>query len=59
MRPFILRRLKTDKNIIQDLPEKQEMNVFCGLTMEQAEIYQKLVEESMGEIESAEGSRFS
>ncbi|MDJ0900004.1 MAG: DEAD/DEAH box helicase [Xenococcus sp. MO_188.B8] len=55
VRPFILRRLKTDQNIIQDLPEKQEMNVFCGLTMEQAEIYQKLVEESMGEIEEAEG----
>ena len=55
VRPFILRRLKTDKNIIQDLPEKQEMNVFCGLTMEQAEIYQKLVEESMGEIEEAVG----
>ncbi|ELS04038.1 DNA/RNA helicase, superfamily II, SNF2 family [Xenococcus sp. PCC 7305] len=55
VRPFILRRLKTDKNIIQDLPEKQEMNVFCGLTMEQAEIYQKLVEESLGEIEEAVG----
>ncbi|MEM9274732.1 MAG: DEAD/DEAH box helicase [Cyanobacteria bacterium P01_F01_bin.143] len=55
VRPFILRRLKTDKNIIQDLPEKQEMNVFCGLTIEQAEIYQKLVEESMVEIESADG----
>ncbi len=55
VRPFILRRLKTDRNIIQDLPEKQEMNVFCGLTMEQAEIYQKLVEESMGEIEEASG----
>ncbi|VEP11529.1 DNA/RNA helicase, superfamily II, SNF2 family [Hyella patelloides LEGE 07179] len=55
VRPFILRRLKTDTNIIQDLPEKQEMNVFCGLTTEQAEIYQKLVDESMEKIDNAEG----
>ncbi|OKH36871.1 ATP-dependent helicase [[Phormidium ambiguum] IAM M-71] len=55
VQPFILRRLKTDRSIIQDLPEKQEMNVFCGLTAEQAELYQKLVEESLAEIESSEG----
>jgi len=53
--PFILRRLKTDKNIIQDLPEKQEMNVFCGLTTEQAEIYQQLVDKSLEEIEDSDG----
>ena len=55
VRPFILRRLKTDTNIIQDLPEKQEMNVFCGLTTEQADLYQQLVAESMEAIESSEG----
>lgn len=55
VRPFILRRLKTDQKIIQDLPEKQEMNVFCGLTTEQANLYQKLVDQSMSAIESAEG----
>ena len=55
VRPFILRRLKTDTSIIQDLPEKQEMNVFCGLTNEQADVYQKLVEESMGAIEESDG----
>jgi SNF2 family DNA or RNA helicase len=55
VQPFILRRLKTDKDIIQDLPEKQEMNVFCGLSKEQAEIYQELTEKSLSEIESAEG----
>jgi SNF2 family DNA or RNA helicase len=55
VQPFILRRLKTDKDIIQDLPEKQEMNVFCGLSAEQASLYQKLVDESLVEIESAEG----
>ncbi|HEY9872993.1 MAG TPA: DEAD/DEAH box helicase [Candidatus Obscuribacterales bacterium] len=52
---FILRRLKTDRTIIQDLPEKQEMNVFCGLSAEQATLYQKIVDESLGEIEEAEG----
>jgi SNF2 family DNA or RNA helicase len=55
VQPFILRRLKTDREIIQDLPEKQEMTVFCGLTAEQAELYQKVVEDSLGEIDSAEG----
>ncbi|PLZ89248.1 ATP-dependent helicase [Fischerella muscicola CCMEE 5323] len=55
VQPFILRRLKTDREIIQDLPEKQEMNVFCGLSLEQAELYQKVVEESLAEIETAEG----
>ena len=53
--PFILRRLKTDKNIIQDLPDKQEMNVFCGLSAEQAELYQQLVDNSLEEIEDADG----
>ncbi|MBD2125620.1 DEAD/DEAH box helicase [Microcoleus sp. ZQ-A2] len=55
VQPFILRRLKTDKDIIQDLPDKQEMNVFCGLSAEQATLYQKLVDESLIEIESSEG----
>ncbi len=55
VRPFILRRLKTDKSIIQDLPEKQEMTVFCGLSQEQAQLYQQLVEQSLATISGAEG----
>ncbi|HYW21426.1 MAG TPA: DEAD/DEAH box helicase [Nodularia sp. (in: cyanobacteria)] len=55
VQPFILRRLKTDRDIIQDLPEKQEMTVFCGLAAEQAALYQQVVEASLAEIESAEG----
>ncbi len=55
VQPFILRRLKTDRDIIQDLPEKQEMTVFCGLSAAQATLYQRLVEESLAEIESASG----
>ncbi len=55
VRPFILRRLKTDKTIIQDLPEKQEMTVFCGLSSEQAELYQELVDNTLTEIEEKTG----
>ncbi|MGK7933072.1 MAG: DEAD/DEAH box helicase [Microcystaceae cyanobacterium] len=55
VRPFILRRLKTDKMIIQDLPEKQEMTVFCGLSQEQAKLYQMLVDQSLAAINESEG----
>lgn len=53
--PFVLRRLKTDKSIISDLPEKNEMKVWCSLTPEQATLYQAVVEDMMAEIESSEG----
>lgn len=43
--PFILRRVKTDKNIIKDLPDKVEQKVYCELTTEQASIYQSIVNE--------------
>ena len=55
VQPFILRRLKTDKNIIQDLPEKQEMNVYCGLSSEQAKIYRELVNDSLEKINESMG----
>ncbi len=53
--PFILRRLKTDKTIIKDLPRKMEMKVFCPLTREQAGLYTAVVRESLKAIEEAEG----
>jgi SNF2 family DNA or RNA helicase len=53
--PFLLRRLKTDKSIIADLPEKQEMKVFCNLTKEQASLYEAVVRDAQEAIESAEG----
>jgi len=53
--PFILRRLKTDKSIISDLPEKMEMKVFCTLTKEQASLYEAVVKETMSSLKSAEG----
>jgi SNF2 family DNA or RNA helicase len=51
--PFVLRRLKTDKSIISDLPEKQEMKVWCNLTQEQATLYQATVTDMMSRIEDA------
>jgi non-specific serine/threonine protein kinase len=53
--PFVLRRLKTDRSIIADLPEKVEMKVFCNLTREQATLYQAVVDEMMEKIEASEG----
>ena len=51
--PFILRRVKTDKNIIKDLPEKIEQKVYCQLTKEQATIYQAIVNETTEKLQSA------
>jgi SNF2 family DNA or RNA helicase len=53
--PFILRRVKTDPRVIQDLPDKLEMKVYCTLTQEQASLYQATVDESMNAVELAEG----
>jgi SNF2 family DNA or RNA helicase len=52
--PFILRRLKTDKSVIADLPDKLEMKVWCNLTPEQASLYQATVDDMMTRIEAAE-----
>ena len=49
--PFVLRRLKTDPTIIQDLPEKLEMKVYCSLTQEQVTLYQAVVEEQLLAVE--------
>jgi hypothetical protein len=51
--PFCLRRLKTDKTIISDLPDKQEMKVWCNLTAEQASLYQATVDDMLSQIEAA------
>ncbi len=55
VRPFILRRVKTDLTIIQDLPDKLEHKVYCTLTPEQATLYQAVVEDAMLQVEEAEG----
>lgn len=53
--PFILRRLKTDKSIISDLPDKIENNRYCSLTGEQAALYQNAVDQALQSIEGLEG----
>lgn len=52
--PFILRRVKTDRSIIADLPEKTELTRVVNLTAEQAGLYQALVDELMVEIDGAD-----
>jgi superfamily II DNA or RNA helicase len=51
--PFILRRLKTDRSIISDLPEKLELNEWVGLSAEQRKLYNRTVEESLDAIARA------
>ncbi len=53
--PFVLRRLKTDKSVIADLPEKMEMKVFCTLTKEQASLYEAVVNETLKGLDKTEG----
>ncbi len=53
--PFILRRLKSDRTIIDDLPEKMEMKVYCNLTREQGSLYAAVVDEAMEALTAADG----
>lgn len=53
--PYILRRLKSDKKIISDLPDKTEMQTYCSLSKEQIQLYQQAVKELERQLEEAEG----
>jgi SNF2 family DNA or RNA helicase/uncharacterized Zn finger protein len=53
--PFILRRCKSDRTIIADLPEKIENNKYCSLTKEQTAIYQEILNASLVQIAEKEG----
>ena len=55
--PFILRRLKTDRSITDDLPDKRETKQYCSLTREQATLYQAVLREAETRLESAEGMK--
>jgi len=55
VRPFVLRRLKTDPKVTADLPEKVESREFCPLSPEQASMYEKAVHTMLGEVDRAEG----
>ncbi|GHT40224.1 helicase [Bacteroidia bacterium] len=52
--PFMMRRMKSDKTIISDLPDKIEQNQFAQLTKQQAALYQKTMQAAMEEIEGYE-----
>jgi hypothetical protein len=57
VRPYILRRLKTDKTVIADLPEKTEVTAFCQLSRKQAALYKQAVEELAEALNGADGIR--
>jgi len=54
VRPYILRRLKTDKSVVADLPDKTEIKAFCNLTRKQAALYQEMVHELARKLEKTE-----
>ncbi|MBN2153349.1 MAG: DEAD/DEAH box helicase [Candidatus Lokiarchaeota archaeon] len=51
--PFILRRVKTDKTLIPELPDKIEVPEYCNITQEQASLYQALVNEMLNKVDEA------
>ena len=57
VRPYILRRLKTDKSVIADLPDKTEMKAFCNLSPTQAALYSQAVEELAEALDAADGMK--
>src|SRR5205807_3098127 len=57
VRPYILRRLKTDKSIIADLPDKTETKVFCPLSRKQAALYQQAVKDLAQAIDDIDGMK--
>jgi non-specific serine/threonine protein kinase len=57
VQPYILRRLKTDRRIINDLPDKVEVETYCGLTKRQATLYAKLVQELSELLKNVDGMK--
>jgi non-specific serine/threonine protein kinase len=57
VRPYILRRLKSDKSVISDLPDKAEVKAFCQLSRKQAALYQQAVDDLAEQLDTAEGIR--
>jgi non-specific serine/threonine protein kinase len=55
-RPYILRRLKTDRSVVDDLPEKTELRAYCGLSKVQAALYQTSVKSLAERLEGLDGS---
>ncbi|MCB0345964.1 MAG: DEAD/DEAH box helicase [Bdellovibrionales bacterium] len=55
VRPFVLRRMKSDKSVIDDLPEKIEMEEYTPLTEEQAALYQRVVDDMLPQVDRSAG----
>jgi hypothetical protein len=55
VRPYILRRMKTDKSIIADLPDKTEIKALCGLSRRQTALYGQAVEDLARSLDGSEG----
>ncbi|MDR3528952.1 MAG: DEAD/DEAH box helicase [Rhodopila sp.] len=55
VRPYILRRMKTDKSVIADLPDKTEMKALCSLSRRQTALYGQAVEDLAKRLEEADG----
>ncbi len=55
VQPFVLRRLKTDRNVIDDLPECVETREFATLSSEQAALYRAVVDSMIGKVDRTEG----
>jgi clan AA aspartic protease len=53
--PYLLRRLKTDKRVIADLPEKTEVRAYCSLSRQQAALYQQAIRDLEDKLENADG----
>jgi non-specific serine/threonine protein kinase len=55
VKPYILRRLKTDKKVISDLPDKTEVKAYCTLSKYQAALYQQAVDELQRQLNEVDG----
>jgi hypothetical protein len=55
VRPYILRRLKSDKRVIADLPDKTEVLAWCALSKQQAVLYQQAVDDLRARLEEDDG----
>ena len=55
VQPYLLRRLKTDRQVIADLPDKTEVRAYCPLTRKQAVLYQQAVKELEGRLGALDG----
>ncbi len=57
VKPYILRRMKTDRRVIDDLPDKTEVKAWCGLSKPQAALYEQSVRDLAVQIEGTDGIR--